>query len=192
MSVHCKASVMKSLGCERNYLPKSNGNELNHSYPRCEARGDRGRITAGCLKAFYGCLKPGRAGGIFPGNILLRPHAGDACEDGKSVAYGWTSGASSCANSMSEGGWTGARAFWTGVLLPLKRGLRSRKNQARQGNEVDGGGRRLGYSSGKPACQREPGGSDTGRIDPSSHQHAPQETSARHCRPRLRQRSTAG
>jgi transposase len=38
---------------------------------------------------------------------------------------------------MSGDGWTGARALWTGVSPPLKKGLRSRQNQARQGHEVD-------------------------------------------------------
>src|SRR3989441_9760495 len=44
---------------------------------------------------------------------------------------------------------SGANLFWTGVLLPPKKGRWSRKNQAGQGHEVDGGGRRPGSSFGK-------------------------------------------
>src|ERR1700722_13403834 len=44
-----------------------------------------------------------------------------------------------------------------GVLLPRKKGLRSRKNQAGQGDEVDGGGRRPRSSSGKLLHSASPG-----------------------------------
>jgi len=51
-----------------------------------------------------------------------------------------------------------------------KKGLRSRKNQAGQGDEVDGGGRRRGCSSGKLPSLCIPGGSQTcgndARLDP--------------------------
>src|SRR5579863_9228850 len=47
------------------------------------------------------------------------------------------------------------------VLLPRKKGLRSRKNQAGQGDEVDGGGRRHGCSSGRPPLFCIPGGGQT-------------------------------
>ncbi len=50
---------------------------------------------------------------------------------------------------------------WTGVLLPRKKGLRSRKNQAGQGDEVDGGGRRPRSSFGKLPSLCNPGGSHT-------------------------------
>jgi len=52
-----------------------------------------------------------------------------------------------------------SESFWTGVLLRRKKGLRSRKNQAGQGDEVDGGGRRPRSSSGKLPSLCIPGGS---------------------------------
>src|SRR2546425_6466935 len=51
---------------------------------------------------------------------------------------------------------SGASLFWTGVLLPPKRGRWSRKNQAGQGHEVDGGGRRPGLPLGKHLCSASP------------------------------------
>jgi len=182
---------MQSLGW-RHFYARSNGNASSRCCPKCEAKGGPGRTTDRCLKAFSGCLKPGRAGAICQKNIHRQPPAGDDCEHGRSGACGWKSGAPFCANSMSAGNWTGVRALWTGVLLPLKRGLRSWKDQAGKGNEVDGGGRRLGYSSGKSTCQRKSLGSKTGGIDPCAHQRAAQETSPNHSRPRLRQRSSEG
>src|SRR5579862_5856418 len=191
MSVLCKADVMQSLGW-RHFLATNNGSGSRPCCPRREARDVHGQTTGRCSKAFFGCLKPEPDGGTCPRNIPRQSLAGGGCEGGKNGVYGWIFGGRSCANSMSAESWTGARAFWTEVLLPLKKGLRSRKNQTRKGNEVDGGGRRLGYSSGKSACQRKPGRSDAGRIDLEPHQGAPQKTLARRRRPRLRQRSAAG
>jgi hypothetical protein len=80
-----------------------------------------------------------------------------------------------------------------------KKGRRSRKNQAGQGDEVDGGGRRRGCSSGRPPSLCFPGGSpargrnardDPGRPVPSRGPTAT-ETGARGRRQGLRQRSVA-
>ena len=80
-----------------------------------------------------------------------------------------------------------------------KKGLQSRKNQAGQGYEVDGGGRRPGCSSGKAALlgipERGPARGRNARLDPgdpaTSGRTAPAETAACDCRSRLRQRSAA-
>jgi len=144
MSVHCKAEVVKSLRW-RHFYATNNGKGSNRCCPKCEARGGLGQIIVTCLKVFSGCLKPGHDGGIFQKNIPLHQRAGDDCESGSSAVYGWKSGVLSCANLMNKESWTGVRVFWMGASLPLKKGRRSRKNQARKGNEVDGGGRRLGY-----------------------------------------------
>src|SRR5579863_7026322 len=85
------------------------------------------------------------------------------------------------------------------VLLRRKKGLRSRKNQAGQGDEVDGGGRRRGYSSGRPPLFCIPGGSQTRGDDAcgdprrteSSRGPTEAETGAGDCRQSLRQRSAA-
>src|SRR5271170_3904249 len=86
-----------------------------------------------------------------------------------------------------------------GVLLPRKKGLRSRKNQAGQGDEVDGGGRRPRSSSGKLPSLCIPGGSQTRGNDPSddpgraaaSRGPSAAEAAAGDCRQSLRQRSVA-
>jgi transposase len=51
---------------------------------------------------------------------------------------------------------TGASRFSTAVSLRRKKGLESRKNQAGQGHEVDGGGRRRGSSLGKQLYSASP------------------------------------
>ena len=52
-----------------------------------------------------------------------------------------------------------SESFLDGSFAPAKKGARSRKNQAGQGDEVDGGGRRRGCSSGRPPLFCIPGGS---------------------------------
>src|SRR5207245_1840952 len=92
-----------------------------------------------------------------------------------------------------------ANRFWTAVSLRRKKGLRSRKNQAGQGDEVDGGGRRPRSSSGKLPSLCIPGGSQTrgddARDDPSRTEPSlgpsAAKADARDCRQSLRQRSTA-
>src|SRR5580700_6752994 len=54
-----------------------------------------------------------------------------------------------------------SESFLDGSFAPAKKGLRSRKNQAGQGDEVDGGGRRPRCSSGKLPSLCIPGGSQT-------------------------------
>src|SRR3990172_9081658 len=71
-------------------------------------------------------------------------------------------------NERQQLNWS--ESFLDGSFAPAKRGLRSRKHQAGQGDEVDGGGRRARASSGKPPSLCIPGGSPAGgdhaRHDP--------------------------
>src|SRR5579884_154996 len=159
--------------------------------------GDLGPTIAGYLKAFFGCSKPGRVGVTCPRNIPVRQPAGGAWPAGKSKVSGSTSGGRFCPNWTHEAHWTGKKVFWTPASLQLKRGLRSRQNQKRKRHEVDGGGRRLGCSFGKPTGLGQPGGSDPGRkhpakdFRPAAAWTPAKETLARHCRPGIRQRSAA-
>src|SRR5213594_3525969 len=54
-----------------------------------------------------------------------------------------------------------SESFLDGSFAPAKRGRRCRKNQAVQGDVVDGGGRRPGCSSGRPPSLCIPGGGQT-------------------------------
>jgi len=100
-------------------------------------------------------------------------------------------------NERQQLNWS--ESFLDGSFAPAKRGLRSRKHQAGQGDEVDGGGRRPRSSSGKPPSLCIPGGSPAGgdhaRHDPdrteSSCRPSTAETAAGDCRQSLRQRSAA-
>jgi len=105
---------------------------------------------------------------------------------------GWTSGGRFLANSTNAARLIGAKRSLMAVLLRRKRGRPSRQNQAGQGHEVDGGGRRPGSSSGKPASLCIPGGSPA-RGHPGSHPGpATAEAGAGNCRQGLRQRPAAG
>ncbi len=67
-------------------------------------------------------------------------------------------------------------------LLPRKKGLRSRKNQAGQGDEVDGGGRRPRSSFGRVPSLCIPGGSpargNDARDDPGRAASSPRPAAA--------------
>ena len=56
-----------------------------------------------------------------------------------------------------------SESFLDGSFAPAKKGRWGRQNQAGQGDEVDGGGRRRGCSSGKAPGLCVPGGSQTRR-----------------------------
>src|SRR5215472_7024032 len=85
------------------------------------------------------------------------------------------------------------RAFLAAVSLRRKKGLESRKNQAGQGDEVDGGGRRRGSSSGKAALlcvpERSPARGRNACVGPrkptTSPRATPRESTAGHCRSRF-------
>src|SRR6267143_1555416 len=83
------------------------------------------------------------------GGFPRQPLAGADCATGKSKVSGSISGGRFWQNSTNGNNCSGASPSWTGVLLPPKKGHWSRTNQAGQGHEVDGGGRRPGSSFGK-------------------------------------------
>src|ERR1051325_3039582 len=151
----------------------------------------RPKTIASYWKGFCGYSKPVLAGAICQEMSASVPvFAGTDFAGGTSKVSGCGSGGHSSVNWIDRSGWIGARAFWTGVLLPLKKGRRSRQNQAWQGYKVDGGGRRPRYSSGKPTDQRHPQRSAFCSTYTGSDQQ-PQTTGASHCRSRLRQQSAA-
>src|SRR6266853_7022179 len=86
----------------------------------------------------------------------------------------------------------GANRFSTTVSRRRKNGLASRKNQAGQGHEVDGGGRRRRCSSGKAALlclpERSPARRRDARVGPrdpaAPWRTPPSETLACDCRSR--------
>ncbi len=75
-----------------------------------------------------------------------------------------------------------SESFLDGSFAPAKKGLRSRKNQAGQGDEVDGGGRRRGCSSGRLPSLCIPGGSpargNDARGDPGRAASSPRPAKA--------------
>ena len=141
------------------------GKRSNRCCRNPRGAGDRGRIIAVCWRASYGCSRPGRAGAICRQNIPAPARAGGACSCGRSRTSGWTCGDSSCPNWTRAASWTGVKVLWTGVLLPPKRGRVRRQNQARQGHEVDGGGRRPRCSFGKAPGVGLASGSKTAHTD---------------------------
>src|ERR1700739_4040778 len=85
-----------------------------------------------------------------------------------------------------------SESFLDGSFAPAKKGAtpsgkqkgrRRRKSQAGQGDEVDGGGRRRGCSSGRPPSLCIPGGSqargDDARRDPRKTAASPGKTAAK-------------
>jgi transposase len=92
-----------------------------------------------------------------------------------------------------------SESFLDGSFAPAKRGRGSRKNQAGQGDEVDGGGRRPRNSFGGPPLFCVPVGSPArgsdARGDPgrpaASCWPSPAETAAGDCRQGVRQRRAA-
>src|ERR1700674_4532247 len=92
-----------------------------------------------------------------------------------------------------------SESFLDGSFASAKKGAAESGNQAGQGDEVDGGGRRRGCSSGRPPLFCIPGGSpargDDARVDPrrpAASRGAPApEAGAGDYRPSLRQRSVA-
>ncbi len=94
--------------------------------------------------------------------------------------------------------WIGANASSTAVLPRRKKGRMRGKNQERQGNEVDGGGRRPRCSSGKPPGLGVPVGNPARRENASddsgsaSGTGSPQtQAQATGCRSGIRWRSLA-
>jgi len=176
----------------------NSGPRSSRSCPKSAVVVGLGLTIAKYSKGFCGCSRQERAGGIYPRNIPAPARVGDGCGTGKSATCGSRFGDSFSVSWTTVANWIGASHFWMAVLLRLKKGRVRRQNQARQGHEVDGGGRRPGCSSGKPTGLGQPGGSDTGRKHAGSHLGAvwwkrtpPETTTASGCRPGLRQRPVA-
>ena len=112
--------------------------------------------------------------------------------------FGSAFGAHSLGNSTPEGAWIGRSPSSTQRLRRRKRGSGCQENQAGEGLEVHGGGRRRGSSSGNfhhlgLAVGDEAGGADA-RNDcrsPSGSRSTAQTYAATDCRSRLRFRSPA-
>src|SRR5262245_44836324 len=115
-------------------------------FPQAKRRADkRGRPPApnrACLRVFSGFCRRGRRGAFSRTSFPPPRPAGDGCNAGKSKGFGWKLGALYWGRWMKTGCCAGTRVFWTAVSHPPKRGRCGRENQARQGNEVDGTGRR--------------------------------------------------
>ena len=142
----------RNWSCQNQFSAKHSGKRSNRfcQSSNVDAAVARLKTIASCWKAFSGYSKLARAGVTCPKRLGSAPvSAGSAYAIGTNKAYGFESGARSCRNWTNVAGWTGRKVSWTGVLLPLKKGRRNRQNQAWQGHEVDGGGRRRGCSFGK-------------------------------------------
>jgi hypothetical protein len=188
---------MKSWGCEKHFCLRHSGKKSNHCCRWRRVAGAHGRIIDRCSRAFFGCSKPVHAGAICPKNIQARPPVGDGWHGGKCKGCGSIFGVPFFRNWTRAAHWIGKKVFWMPASLQQKKGRLRRQNQAWQGHEVDGGGRRLGCSSGKPTGLGQPSGSHArgkhlekgfGATAPRSR---PQPASARDCRSRLQQRSAA-
>lgn len=171
---------------------------------RCPNPSDGGpaarlNLTAWCWRPSFGSSARGRGGGICLETSVSAPaRVGSDSNVGKPKASGRARGGPSSPNWMSAGAWTGARVSWRGVSLPPKRGRGRRQNQAGQGHEVGGGGRRPGCSSGRLTGQRLAARSEVGQRHPPDDlgsgprsSASPLPSSAGHRRPGLRQRPLA-
>src|SRR6476620_8812450 len=133
------------------------------------------------------------AGKTCPRNSRHRQRAGGGFGIGKSKGFGSPFGAHFWPNSTNASNSTGANRFSTAVSLRRKKGLESRKNQAGQGHEVDGGGRRRGCSFGKAALlcfpERSPARGRNARVGPrdpaAARRAATPKNATGHRRPRL-------
>jgi len=189
---------VKSCGCQNHSCRMNSGKRSSRCCRRGRGAGDGGQIIAGCWRAFCGGSRPARVGGICRPNIPAPAPAGDGCSCGKRKRSGWRCGASSWLNWTGAANWTGAKVLWMGVLLPLKRGRLRRPNQAGQGHEVDGGGRRPRCSSGEASGIGLAGGSEVvaahtgdGAGTARRTRTTPESVAPGHCRQGLRQRSGA-
>ena len=191
---------MKSCGCENqlsHFFPTSSGQKLSRCFPSVRARAGHGPTTGAFWRAFCGFSRQELVGATCPRTIPAPALAGADFVCGRKMKPGSTCGGSSSPSSTKRASWTGVSRFWMAVSLQPKRGRLRRKNQAGQGHEVDGGGRRPRCSSGKPTGLGQSGGSDSGREhapenlrSPGSWWPAQNSSAARHCRQSVRQRQT--
>lgn len=184
---------MKSWGCEKHFCLMRSGKKSNRCCRSRRVAGVSGLIIDRCSKGFCGCSRPAPAGAICPQNIPARPLAGDGWHVGKSKVCGSIFGAPFFRNWTRAAHWIGKRVFWMRASLRQKKGRVRRQNQTWQGHEVDGGGRRLGCSSGKPTGLGQPSGSHARgkhleeNLGAATARYPSQSASARDRRSRLRQ-----
>jgi hypothetical protein len=179
----------------------NSGPKLNRCYPDTSppnAAAGPGWKTAGYLKGSSGCCGRVLPGKMCPSSMPAVRPVGDGFGTGKNKMSGWTSGGPFWPNWTNGASWTGASVSSTAASPPRKKGRLRGKNQKRQGNEVDGGGRRPRCSFGKPLGLGVPGGNHAGRKDaPDDSRSAsgtgssPTQAEAIGCRSGLRWRSLA-
>ena len=128
--------------------PRLNPYCRDFRYPNAGAA--PGPTTGRSSKGSCGFCGPEPRGKICPNGTPAGPPAGVGFATGKNRMSGWISGELSWPNWTNAASWTGVSASSTAVLPRRKKGRMRGKNQERQGNEVDGGGRRPRCSSGKP------------------------------------------
>jgi hypothetical protein len=188
--------------CKSDYSLMGNGKSSSRCYPHANARdvAVRPKPIARSLKASCGFSKP------VPAGATCRPTLGSvpACV-GSAFGFGRSKGSGSGCGAPFWPSWTsaasstGRRAFWMAALRRLKRGRCRRQNQARQGHEVDGGGRRPRCSFGNPPGPSLASRSDFGEKNSPTNKSSTrwpgsaQESAAKiDCRSGLRQRPIAG
>lgn len=144
---------------ERWKLTDEQWKKSNHYFQnpkRQDEVAEPGRITARSSRASCGYSAPERLGPTCQNNIQVPQPAGEDLSFGKSREYGSISGGHSSGNSIKKGVSNGLNVLWTAVLCRLKKGLQSWQDQAWQGLEAYGGGRRQGYSFGSVHSRCQP------------------------------------
>jgi hypothetical protein len=127
-------------------------------------------------KASCGCCVPGHAGRTYPRSIRRPVPVGDACGTGKRKTSGSRPGGPFWPNSMPRVNSIGRKPSPMGALPRPKKGGRRRENETRQGHEMDGGGRRPRYSSGKPPGLGVPSRGDLAGADPGDGGRPPKRS----------------
>jgi hypothetical protein len=194
--------LARKWSCKNHYSPKRSGKRSSRCYQHGNANDWVGRPKriARCWPAFFGSSKRARGGATCPESLASVPACvGSAFAFGKSKASGSECGAPFVPSWTSAANSTGRRALWMAALQPPKRGRRRRQNQARQGHEVDGGGRRPRCSFGNPPGPSLASRSDFGEKNSPTNKSSTrwpgsaQESAAKiDCRSGLRQRPIAG
>ena len=167
-------SYGRNLGCHLLFLAIRNGNSSVNNCHDVRSLGVLAVMTEWLWKAFSGFLRRELDGAIFLSNIPVPRRAGVDFETGKKKEFGFDSGEPFSLGWMSKKLWTGARRLSTGVLLLPKKGALCGKDQAGQRHKVDGGGRRQGYSYGKPTYLGiARGGNSVRKHSPASQNPSP-------------------
>jgi hypothetical protein len=117
----------------------------------------------------------GRApnGANCPGDMAVPAPAGGGSRPGKRPGCSSSSSGPSWPSSMTSRRSVGTNASPMVALSRRKKGPQGRHDQARQGHEVDGGGRWRGYSVGSIRGGGFPGGGHPPRTDARYHRSRP-------------------